>query len=449
MSPKFNGLAPAVCDCPAILQKVYNSRCFVKLGAICMHLKQLLSILCVFLSTGLVAEEMLVADAEGNDIGVQVYPSDSDLLIIWLVDHEEERGMFEQMLRAVNAAGAEIWRVDLLDAYFLPRSSENQRTLSGAGVAALIRAAHDKRHKRLLLVAYDRMPLALLRGARLWQQQGRESRLAGAVLFYPNLFGSAPVAGEDPAIAPIVEATNIPLVIYQPEMGSQRWRLDTVMAALWGAGSPAFAYLVPDVRDWFFMGDIDHGPGDKEATRLVPGQLRTFAALLDTYPKAREPQQLNADQLQGHQVHELVKFPRPFESPGFSLPTYDGGNDNWNNYQGKVTLVNFWATWCPPCVEEIPSLNQLAVRYRSREFKVVSIDYRENEQALRQFVQNIPVDFPILLDHDGKVALQWKVFSFPSSFLLDKQGVIRYSANRAIDWDTETTWQVIDQLIAE
>jgi len=174
-----------------------------------------------------------------------------------------------------------------------------------------------------------------------------------------------------------------------------------------------------------------------------------FAALLDTFPKAAEVQQLNTDQLQGNQVHELVKIPKPFKSPGFFLPGYDGSSDSWNNYQGKVTLVNFWATWCPPCVEEIPSLNQLTARYRDKDFRVVSIDYRENEQALQQFVKNIPVDFPILLDQDGKTALLWKVFSFPSSFLLDKKGTIRYSANRAIDWNTETTWQAIDQLIDE
>ena len=158
---------------------------------------------------------------------------------------------------------------------------------------------------------------------------------------------------------------------------------------------------------------------------------------------------MNLDQLQGNQIHELVKFHQPPRPPGFALPGYDGGSDNWNNYQGKVTLVNFWATWCPPCVEEIPSLNRLAARYRDKEFRVVSIDYREDEQALQQFVKDIPVDFPVLLDQDGRTALQWKVFSFPSSFLLDKKGVIRYSANRAIDWDTETTWQVIDQLIDE
>ena len=182
-----------------------------------MRLNRLLFVVYVFFSSNLVAEEMLVTDAEGIDISVQVYPSDGDLLIIWLVDHEEDRRMFEEMLHAVNTAGAEIWRVDLLDAYFLPRTSENERTLSGAGVAALISAAHDKRDKSLLLVAYDRMPLTLLRGARMWQQQGRASRLAGAVLFYPNLFGSAPIAGEDPVISPIVKQPTFPWLFISPK----------------------------------------------------------------------------------------------------------------------------------------------------------------------------------------------------------------------------------------
>ena len=202
-------------------------------------LKHLLIIIFLLLVQGVWAEDLVVSDKQDNDITITVYPSESDLLIIWLVDHEEERKTFENLLHAVNAAGAEIWRVDLLESYFLPRTSENERILPGEGVAAVLRAAHEQRNKNVLLVAYDRMPLTLLRGARQWQQEASASRLLGAVLFYPNLFGSAPIAGEDPVIDPIVAATNIPVWIYQPETGSQRWRLSQVMQSLWGAGSQA------------------------------------------------------------------------------------------------------------------------------------------------------------------------------------------------------------------
>ncbi len=414
-----------------------------------ISLKHLLLVFLLLLPVYLTAEELTVTDKQGNDINVRVYPSDKDLLIIWLVDHAEERKMFEDMLRAVNASGAEIWRVDLLESYFLPRSSENERTLPGEGVAAVLRAAHKLRHKDILLVAYDRMPLSLLRGARQWQRESAISRVAGAVLFYPNLFGPAPIAGEDPVIDPIVEATNIPVWIYQPDTGSQRWRLQQVMEAFWKAGSPAMAYLVPETRDWFFMGDIDHGPGAEEQTRAIPGQLQAITKLMQAYPKPRQVVEQSRELQLDMQVTELVRFRKEQYAPGFSLTEINGEQIDWERYQGKVTLVNFWATWCPPCVEEVPSLNSLAARYQNKGFEVVSIDYRETREALLQFIQDIPVDFPVLLDNDGKVSMQWKVFSFPSSFLLDKSGRIRYSANRAIDWDTPEIWAVIEQLLAE
>ena len=403
----------------------------------------------IMISSVLNAEEFSVADHEGNDISIQRYPSEGDLLAIWLVDHEEERSMFETMLNAINASGIEIWRVDLLDAYFLPRGSESIIGMPGDAVAALLQAAHDSSHKKVLLIAYDRMPLPLLRGVRLWQQQAHHSRLSGAILFYPNLFGAAPVAGEDPVIDPIVAATNIPVVIYQPDMGSQRWRLHQVMQALWSAGSPAFAYMVPRVRDWFFMGDIDHGPGDKDATSAIPGQLFAFAKLMDSYPKpASASGSYQPDQAEV-KVMELVTLDGSLQAPGFSLDDLAGTRHDWERYRGKVTLVNFWATWCPPCVEEIPSLNRLAARFNGSSFDVVSIDYRESRTALAEFTQQTPVDFPVLFDEDGLISLQWKVFSFPSSFLIDKNGRVRYSANRAIDWDTEEIALLVKELLVE
>ncbi|MET0052672.1 MAG: TlpA disulfide reductase family protein, partial [Candidatus Thiodiazotropha sp.] len=114
---------------------------------------------------------------------------------------------------------------------------------------------------------------------------------------------------------------------------------------------------------------------------------------------------------------------------------------------GKVVLLNFWATWCPPCVEELPSLNRLQQRYSGSDLRVVSIDFRETPEEMKAFLQRTPVEFPVLMDQDGKVSLAWRVFSFPSSFIIDRTGHIRYSANRAIDWNSPEVWDAIDPLL--
>jgi thiol-disulfide isomerase/thioredoxin/uncharacterized protein YuzE len=397
------------------------------------------------------ADEKNILDIEDNEIQLKVYPAQGDVLLILLVDHIDHREMFEKMLLDIQQAGIEIWRADLVRDYFLPRTSESERTLSGQGVSAILNAAHHDTDKTIVLAAYDRLPLAVLRGANVWQHQfAGQSRLAGALLFYPNLFGPAPVAGHDPVLDPIVHSTNIPLVLYQPETGGMRWRLQETLEAFWAAGSPATGYLVPGVRDWFFMGGGTHGPGEKTATDRIPQEILSFAAIMNRFVKPQKAitHEAGAEETAAR-VLELVELKKPLKAPEFDLTTFDDNRIQLSRYRGKVTLVNFWASWCGPCVEEIPSLNALGSRFKGKDFEIVSIDYRETRSEIASFTQRIPVDFPILMDLDGKTSMNWKIFSFPSSFIVDRQGYVRYSANRAIDWDTAEIQQTIRQLLAE
>ncbi len=89
--------------------------------------------------------DFLVNDPEGNEISVRTAPAPGETLVIWFLDHVEERPQFEGMLKAVQESGMEVWRVDLLADYFLTRSNENIRTLPGDGIAAVIHAAHQSR----------------------------------------------------------------------------------------------------------------------------------------------------------------------------------------------------------------------------------------------------------------------------------------------------------------
>jgi peroxiredoxin len=185
------------------------------------------------------------------------------------------------------------------------------------------------------------------------------------------------------------------------------------------------------------------------AIQQIPAQLSALARLMGKLPAPPPATLMESDQHATAEVLELVALGRGKAAPPFDLKDLSGKPIHLDDYRGRITLVNFWATWCPPCVEEIPSMNQLARRYDEREFSVVSIDFREPEQDIREFAKEVPVEFPVLLDSDGRVSWAWKVFSFPSSFIVDRSGRIRYSANRAIDWNTPTVWAVIDTLLQE
>jgi thiol-disulfide isomerase/thioredoxin len=394
------------------------------------------------------AAHLAVTDGLGQEVDVEVRPAQGDLLLLWLYELERDRPGFRGTLEVLEGAGIEVWLADPLAAAFLPRSNEHQRTLRGDSVAALLDAALTQSPKRILLMGHDRMALPLLRGLRQWQATGPgPSRLAGAVLLYPNLFGQNPIAGEEPGLDPVVEATHYPLLVLQPEAGSLRRRMGPVLEALWAGGAAAFVQLVPGVRDWYLLHETGADPAEAEATRQLPGQLRNAAALLAAAPRPAAPvAPPPAPAPVTTALRGLVQ--RPVATPpGFSLRDTQGRETRLADQLGAVTLVNFWATWCPPCVEEIPSMNALARHYDPADFRIVSINFQEGPEQVAAFLRQVDVDFPVLLDRNGDVSAEWRVFAFPSSFLLDREGRVRYSVNSAIPWDEPGVMAIIDGLL--
>lgn len=94
-------------------------------------------------------------------------------------------------------------------------------------------------------------------------------------------------------------------------------------------------------------------------------------------------------------------------------------------------------------------MNRLAAGYDASDFRIVSVNFQESPETVRSFMQQVDVDFPVLLDADGAVSRDWRVFAFPSSFLVDRTGRMRYSVNSAIAWDELAVVETIDALVAE
>ena len=143
----------------------------------------------------------------------------------------------------------------------------------------------------------------------------------------------------------------------------------------------------------------------------------------------------------------LKDFTGESEPTAFTLTDINGNTIVKADFTEKVTVVNFWATWCPPCIEEIPSLNRLQEKMKGRAFELISINYAEDKQAVSSFMQRVKVDFPVLLDHSGVTAHRWNVISYPSTFVIDRQGEFRYGANAAIEWDAPELIQKLESLM--
>ena len=114
--------------------------------------------------------------------------------------------------------------------------------------------------------------------------------------------------------------------------------------------------------------------------------------------------------------------------------------------RGRAVLINFWASWCEPCRQEIPSLQRLAAS-RAQELKVLTVNFKDAPSSAEQFMAQTGVQLPVLRDGDGALARQWGVRVFPSTVLIDSDGVVRSTVRGAIDWMGPAAQQLIQPLL--
>ncbi len=145
-------------------------------------------------------------------------------------------------------------------------------------------------------------------------------------------------------------------------------------------------------------------------------------------------------------------MPAPIEpggrAPAFTLPRLGGGEVALASLRGKVVLVNFWATWCAPCEQEMPAMQRLYERLAPRGFELVAISVDEDMEAVARYQDRLALRFPILLDADKRAAGTYQSLRYPESFLIDREGrlVARYIGER--DWDAPEYIDRIERLLA-
>jgi len=113
-------------------------------------------------------------------------------------------------------------------------------------------------------------------------------------------------------------------------------------------------------------------------------------------------------------------------APDFTLKSASGENLKLSEYRGEVVLINFWASWCGPCRQEMPALDELQNRYRSLGFTVLGVNVEEDSRKAREVLKDLQVSFPVLLDDRSTVSRLYDIVAMPSTVLVDRNGNIRY-----------------------
>ena len=392
--------------------------------------------------------EVSVVTHDNTELTLYQYPAQGDYLIIWIGSGYGFNERTTQTAMEFARHGMEVWQINFAEALFQTATTNFIRDLDARYVADIIDAAHARTHKKVVLFGRAYSAIPVLRGATYWQQRPKhEGKLVGALLFSPDLFASIPALGKDPEYLPITRQTDVPMLILQGGRRGTSWQLPRLIKELQSHNPAVYFSVMPGVAGVFYEGD--QNPETLAKLHSLPDELMGYIKLLDATPyvvTTRDYQQ-PAHPSQARMDFQLKPFKGNPIPQAIMLNTISGDPYSADKFQGKVTIVNFWATWCPPCVEEIPSLNRLRDIMHGKAFELVSINYAETPEHVSAFMQRVSVKFPVLMDLDGKVSQQWNVIAYPSTFVIGKDGRILYGVNAAIAWDSPEVVDTIKRLI--
>jgi thiol-disulfide isomerase/thioredoxin len=132
-------------------------------------------------------------------------------------------------------------------------------------------------------------------------------------------------------------------------------------------------------------------------------------------------------------------------APALKLADLEGRRHDLAAYRGKVVLVNFWATWCEPCREEMPSIERLRASLEGRPFAVLAVNLAEPEARIRKFLDSVPLRFAVLLDRDGQATRAWQAKLLPATYIVGPDGALRYRHIGELDWSKP---EIRDRIVA-
>lgn len=136
-------------------------------------------------------------------------------------------------------------------------------------------------------------------------------------------------------------------------------------------------------------------------------------------------------------------------APEFTFRDQSGRGRSLSELRGKVVLVNFWATWCPPCLDEMPSMQQLQRRMANQPFEMLALSVDDSWQTVNRFMKNNAFTLPVYADFDKRISTLYGTHMWPETYIVDKKGRIAYKVVGPKDWTSSEVLKFLDVLVAE
>jgi len=354
----------------------------------------------------------------GTTMNITRFQGEGKTLLLWL---PSERGFgkgYVSVAMDLAISDYDVWAAQLHDSYVMPTGRQSLNDVDTDDLIELIDYAKKQGFEEVYLISSSRGVLLSLKTSYQYQKLHVGSDLLkGQLFFSPYLIKGRTEMGQDAEYEEIAAFSNLPVYMLQPQYGTKFARSVEISNWLQQGGSPVYMHVLRETQADFYMRPDDH---------LTERDI----AMRDRLPQI---------------INGAVKGQKT--PPDLVLNNLQNQMSTLNDLKGSVVLVNFWATWCGPCVEEIPSLSRLVDSMEGKPFKVVAVNIGESVEDIKTFVKSIPVNFDIYQDTDGVAVRDWKVYAYPSNFLLDKNGQIQYAYRGALKWDAPSIIDTINSLL--
>jgi len=144
-----------------------------------------------------------------------------------------------------------------------------------------------------------------------------------------------------------------------------------------------------------------------------------------------------------------VKAIKGQPSPNFQLTDIKGKDWQLSDLQGKIVFINFWATWCPPCIQEMPSMDALNKRMSGKPFQMLTILYNDRPEFGQSLVNKSGYNFPVLIDPDSSTAKQYGLTGVPETYIVDPQGILREKFIGPVEWNSPKALEMINKYLPQ